>query len=102
MLAVRVSLDVRSSATANARSVGTSQLDAVQSVNAYLQDVAAGTNGSSSGAFAKVRDTGLIWGVTSPGGNLRFMDIEFRPSNSARTSTETRAANLALCPRLHV
>ncbi|MFC3340670.1 hypothetical protein ACFOEY_20190 [Paracandidimonas soli] len=89
--------------TANARLLGSSQWDALQNITGTF------AAGSATGFPASTLTTGAF--VAGQGGTLGNMlgtqtgstrYLGFNASSVARTSSETRGANVALAPRLYV
>lgn len=93
--------------TANARMLGNAQTDAVQNVTgsftAIGNSAAVGMLGpGSDGAFQAIGDSKFSDMVPTGVANGRASKATFDASRVARTSQETRPANVALSPRLHV
>lgn len=96
-------------ATANARALGSRQLDAMQKLSGTAgfrpaaSAAGAGTGSNVSGVFrysARAGTSGaseLLLGPDSANGDVLSVDA----SLVARTSTETRSANAAYHPRIH-
>jgi len=86
--------------TANARTLGSRQSDALQNITgSFQQALFDGTNGLGGGAFSVSNNNGASY-VSGASGNMRKVD--FDASNVARASTETRSTNVAFHPRIHV
>ena len=83
--------------TANARALGSRQLDALQNITGtWSNDILRDTT-NASGAFAAGPGNGSGATGTSGSGN----GFTFDASRVARTSSETRGRNVAFMPRLH-
>lgn len=92
--------------TATARALGSAQKDALQHIKGELISIGnsmeIGTFLSGLGAFSTINDA--QYPLVNAGGilNGRATKATFDAARVARTSVETRAANVALHPRLHV
>jgi len=83
--------------TANARQLGTKQSDSLQNIyGGNFRVVGASDNTGANGAFQSVENTIVTLGT----GATKILAATFDASRVARTSVETRAANLALHPCL--
>lgn len=93
--------------TANARVMGSRQSDAVQNVTGRIQArSSAATVGALIGAsgvfsYGAKTDATNSAPLAHDGGNTNTDSVSFDLSRVARTSTETRSANVALHPRIH-
>jgi len=88
--------------TANARSLGNRQLDALQHITGNIYDVVGGSSRGASGAFG-VSSSGS--GISIAGSESSYVggvSFDFDAARTARTSTETRGKNTAYVPRIHV
>ncbi|WP_413460233.1 phage tail protein [Herbaspirillum huttiense] len=84
--------------TANARALGSRQLDAIQNITGTWSNVILRDTTNASGAFAAGPGNGSGATGTSGSGN----GFTFDASRVVRTSSETRGRNVAYVPRLHV
>jgi len=84
--------------TANARTLGSRQLDALQNITGALGSV-LNIQTSASGVFA-LAASGT--GAYATGNTGDFNQFTFNAARVARTSTETRAANVAYYSRIHI
>jgi hypothetical protein len=94
--------------TANARTLGSRQMDAIQNGTGTLQGrpipSVVGAITAASGAFALASrggSAGASMLVTEPTGSANSDLVTFDLSRVARTSGETRPANVAFHPRIH-
>jgi len=86
--------------TENARALGSRQLDATQNITGNFQSVLFdGTGALANGAFSVSANAGSSY-AHGTSGNMR--KIDFDASNVARASSETRSANVAFYPRIHI
>lgn len=94
--------------TANARTIGSRQRDALQNGTGTLQGrpipTVLGAITAASGAFVLASRSGAAGAsmlVTEPSGSANSDLVTFDLSRVARTSGETRPANVAYHPRIH-
>ena len=85
--------------TANARTLGSSQLDAMQTVSGNIGIVMV--SGSQTGPFSS-SDQGPTISFTGEAGGNRQKLMDFSLGRMARVSTENRPTNTAYAPRIHV
>ncbi|MAL02633.1 MAG: hypothetical protein CL536_10985 [Alcaligenaceae bacterium] len=86
--------------TANARVLGSKQLDALQNfTGALTNQVFSGSATNPSGVFSVSGTLGPTF-ASGASGNVR--DVDFDASNIARTSTETRGPNAAFLPVINL
>ncbi|MGE8690957.1 MAG: hypothetical protein ACN6PJ_27690 [Achromobacter sp.] len=86
--------------TANARALGSRQLDALQKIVGTFGVRNTVDYTDESGAFYKQQQTPVASTVTA-GGSGPVMRFVFDSSRVARSSVETRPVNTAFHPRIH-
>lgn len=97
--------------TANARTLGTRQLDAAQRVRATVT-FRAGSAGAGTGVLQSATDAmATVLGGSSGSANTVTREsavaatsdvVDFDTNRVSRTSSETRSLNTAYAPRIHV
>jgi len=89
--------------TANARALGSQQLDALQRITGVIGYIGR-TSTALTGGTGPLYDSTLTPAAMLQGGSTQTWGSNLHYDNalSARTSTETRALNVAFFPRIHV